>query len=466
MPSDPATAPPDDPAVVASPTGATPRPAPVTESNRIRLIDMLRGVALLGILLMNIPGFALPAFFEEPFKSNPADPNFWLRSFIIVFFEGKMRALFGMIFGAGVVLFVHGREKAGAPTALLFYRRMFWLVPFGLIHAHLILWIGDILYFYGICGMLVYPLRKLPVRVLVLAVPVVAILDFAANTAMYRQVRGVRIEYVAAVRARDTGAALNETQKQALERWRDLEKTLIPNREDAAKNAETLRSNYSQAAAWLRPIAWDLETKYLYTWLPDSLALMLFGVALLRAGFLTGEWSAGAYRRTALLGYGLGLPLVCVAHYLNTVHYPTHEATLARLETVATDWTGLIYPFQRILLVMAHVSALILTWRSGVLAWLLNRLAAVGQMAFTNYIMHSVLCTLIFFGYGLGWHGRVSYAGMYLVALAIWSFQLWLSPRWLARFRFGPLEWFWRTLTYLRIQPFGRREARTDLQAT
>src|SRR6516162_2723673 len=127
------------------------RPAPVAEADRVRLIDALRGVALLGILLMNIPGFAMPNYFSESFRNDPTNVNFWVNAVITVFFEGKMRALFGMVFGAGVLLFVMKKEQTGRSVTGLFYRRMFWLLVFGVIHAHLILWIGDILFLYGFC---------------------------------------------------------------------------------------------------------------------------------------------------------------------------------------------------------------------------------------------------------------------------------------------------------------------------
>src|SRR5882762_7876813 len=141
-------------------TPAPPAAAPVAETRRLKLIDALRGVALLGILLMNIPGFAMPNYFSESFRSDPTNVNFWVSAVISVVFEGKMRALFGMIFGAGVLLFITKKEQTGRPVTGLFYRRMFWLVIFGLVHAHLILWVGDILYLYGVCGMLVYLFRN------------------------------------------------------------------------------------------------------------------------------------------------------------------------------------------------------------------------------------------------------------------------------------------------------------------
>src|SRR5689334_15543463 len=164
---------------------APPAAAPVSEAERLRLIDALRGVALLGILLMNIPGFSMPDYFSESFKSDPTNVNFWVSAVISVVFEGKMRALFGMIFGAGVLLFVSKKERTGRSVTGLFYRRMFWLILFGLIHAHLILWIGDILYLYGICGMVVYLFRNVNPRYLVLGVPLVAAFDFTAGTLFY-----------------------------------------------------------------------------------------------------------------------------------------------------------------------------------------------------------------------------------------------------------------------------------------
>lgn len=161
---------------------AAPAADPATEAGRLRLIDALRGVALLGILLMNIPGFAMPDYYSESFKSNPENVNFWVSAVISVVFEGKMRALFGMAFGAGVLLFVSKKELAGRSVTGLFYRRMFWLVLFGLIHAHLVLWIGDILYLYGFCGMIVYLCRKVKPVYLVMGVPLVAVVDFTAGT--------------------------------------------------------------------------------------------------------------------------------------------------------------------------------------------------------------------------------------------------------------------------------------------
>jgi uncharacterized protein len=444
------------PAAAPIPAAAPAAAAPVSETQRLKLIDGLRGVALLGILLMNIPGFAMANYFSESFRSDPTNVNFWVSAVISVVFEGKMRALFGMIFGAGVVLFVTNKEQAGRSAAGLFYRRMLWLMLFGLIHAHLILWIGDILYLYSVCGMLVYPLRKIKPIYLVLAVPLVAVLDFTTGTLFYQHIRAQRIAYVEASAAAAANQPLTDSQKDALAQWRDLEKTLIPNREDARENTQKMKSDYGTVADHLRPLALKIETIFLPIMIWDSLALMLLGVALYQWGFLSGRWSNRDYGLVMAIGYGMGLPLAIYSFYHGYVYNPNHEATLARMELVPIQWVGLIYPFQRILLVMAHVAALILLYKSHYAQRLFRCLEAVGQMAFTNYIMQSVICTLFFFGYGLNYYAELEYYQIYFVVIAIWIVQLIVSPLWLRFFLFGPLEWLWRSLTYWKLQPFMR----------
>jgi uncharacterized protein len=440
-------------------TESPPRPsaAPVSEAQRLRLIDALRGVALLGILLMNIPGFAMPNYFSESFRSDPSNVNFWVNNVIGVVFEGKMRAMFGMVFGAGVLLFVLKKEQTGRPVTGLFYRRMFWLVLFGLIHAHLILWIGDILYLYGICGMIVYLFRNVKPAYLVLGVPLVAVADFTAGTLFYQSIRADRIAYVATTQAAAEGKSLTPDQEKSLERWREIEKSFIPNREDAKENTRKMKSDYATVAGYLRPLAFKIETMFLPIEVWDSLALMLLGLALYRWGFLSGQWANRHYWRVLAVGYGIGLPLAIYSHYHDYLQNPTIEARLQRMEAVPIQWVGLIYPFQRILLVMAHVSAIILLYKAGYVQGLFRRLEAVGQMAFTNYIMQSVICTLVFFGYGLNYYAELEFYQLFYVVIAIWVLQLIVSPLWLRYFYFGPLEWVWRSLTYWRLQPFIRR---------
>jgi uncharacterized protein len=436
-------------------------PAPVTEAERLKLIDALRGVAVMGILIVNIPSFSMPDYFSESFRSNPRTLNFWLSAVIEIFIEGKMRAMFGMLFGAGVVLFVTKGEKAGKSVTGLFYRRMFWLVVFGLIHSHLILWIGDILYLYGLCGMLIYLVRNVKSSYLCLGIPLVGLLSFGSGVIVYTYVRSLRLDYVDAKRAEAEAenVQLSEKQSKALANWREIEEKFIPNRDDARENTRKMKSNYSTVAARLRPMAFDFQTKFILFEIWDSIALMLLGIALYRRGYLQGNWSNQSYLNMMLFGYGIGLPLVTFSFYQGFLHHPNLEATLARMEQVPVDWVGLIYPFQRILLVLAHSSAIILLDKANVAPQLFRGLTAVGRMAFTNYIMQSVICTLFFFGYGLSFFAELDFYQIYFVVLAIWTLQLFLSPLWLTYFQFGPLEWLWRSLTYLNVQPLTRTAA-------
>jgi uncharacterized protein len=339
----------------------------------------------------------------------------------------------------------------------LFWRRRFWLVLVGLIHAHLSLGIGDILYLYGICGMLVYLFRRVKPAYLVLGVPLVAILDFTAGTLFYQHMRNERIAYVEASAAAAENKPLTEAQERALAQWRELEKTLIPNREDAKDNTRKMKSDYATVASHLRPLAWKIETLFLPVEIWDSLALMLLGLALYQWGFLTGQWSNRDYAKVAAIGYGIGLPLAAYSFYHSYLYSPNLETSLRRMELVPIEWVRLIYPFQRIALVMAHVAAIILLYKARYAQTLFRCLEAAGQMALSNYIMQSVICTLFFFGYGLNYYGELEFYQIYFVVLAIWIVQLILSPIWLRSFLFGPLEWVWRSLTYWKLQPLVRR---------
>ncbi len=431
--------------------------APVSESSRIVALDILRGVALLGILLMNMPGFSMAEYSSEAFKSNPEDINFWVRAVQNIVFEGKMRALFSAIFGAGIILFTINKERDGGSATLLFYRRMAWLAIFGLIHAHILLWAGEILYYYGVIGMLAFLFRKMKPVYLVMAIPLVAIVEFAASTMFLQGIRTQRFAYVEATTAQKNNQALTDAQNQALKEWREVEISLIPNKADAAEHTKLMKGDYSSVASYIRRISWDGQTKYLIFGIWDPLALMLLGIALYKWGFFTLQWSRAQYIKTMLIGYGIGLPLSMWEFYYNYINFPTLEASLLHIEQHAINWINLVYPVQRILLMMAHAALILIAVQANWFSWLLERLRAVGQMAFTNYIVHTLICTFIFFGYGLNYYAEVEYYKIYYVVLGIWMLQLIYSKPWLNRFLFGPLECVWRSLTYWKAQPMKRQ---------
>lgn len=432
-------------------------PKPAVLVNRIDIIDIIRGVALLGILLMNIPYFAMEDYFTEPWSQDTENANFWVHAVNSIFFEGKMRALFSMVFGAGILLFTMNKERSGKSATWLFYKRMIWLTLFGLAHAHLLLWIGDILYFYGVIGMIAFLFRKMKPKYLALGVPIVAVIGFVANTLFMQNIRSKYLEYKEVVSLQENGVELGEKELAALETWEEVRKEFIPDKDEVVVNTALMKGSYSEVASYIRPKAFDGQFKYLIFSIWDMLALMLLGMALYKWGFLTLQWTDAQYRKTMWIGYGIGLPLVIFSFVFNTIHFPNVEAGLAYIETHSINWVSLIYDFQRILIMMAHVALVMMLYKKGYLPRLMESLRAVGQMAFTNYITHSIICSLVFFGYGLSQYAEWEYYQLYYLVAGIWIFQLVASPIWLRKFLFGPMEWLWRCLTYGRLQPFVRK---------
>ncbi|WP_420150395.1 DUF418 domain-containing protein [Spirosoma sp.] len=430
---------------------------PVTLAERIKIIDILRGVALLGILLMNIPGFAMPERFTEAFRNNPHNINYWFNFFITVVFEGKMRALFSMVFGAGVLIFTTRKEQAGADrwtVAGLYYRRMGWLILFGLIHAHVLLWIGDILYGYGVCALVLFWFRKLTPGWLLGIALVLGSFDAITNQLFYSHIREQRLTYLDVVAAEKEVKPLTKAQQEAKKVWLETAKEFIPDKAEIEKNTRSMRGNYADVASYIRPLAFKFQTKYIFFTLWDALGLMILGMALFKWGFLTGKLPRQTYWRLLSIGYSLGLPIVLFNWWYG--HRFTNMT--AFLDSQAVNVGSFLYPVQRMLLVVAHVSALILLIQSGIAKKTFRTLGAVGQMAFSNYILQTLFCTFIFFGYGLGYFGYLQYYQLYGVVLIVWLANILFSIFWLRSFQFGPLEWAWRSLTYWRKQSLRRSD--------
>jgi uncharacterized protein len=190
---------------------------------------------------------------------------------------------------------------------------------------------------------------------------------------------------------------------------------------------------------------------YFGSW--DMLLMMFIGIVLLRWGFFSNKLSTTTYAITLLIGYGLGLPISYFYAVDAQVDWMLNVGpTVDNYRTVPFQ----LYDIRRVLLALGHASLLLLIYRSQVVPWLMRALTAVGQMAFTNYLMQSIICSLFFYGYGLGYYGKLAFHELYYVVGVVWVFQLIISPIWLQYFRFGPFEWLWRSLTYWKRQPMIR----------
>jgi uncharacterized protein len=427
---------------------------PEPAGQRISAVDVLRGVAVLGILLINIEDFGLPHADKSAAGTEwvgvymPTLGPRALAAWAIgrALFEGKLRAIFSMLFGAGAVLLTSRLEQRGdgARAADVYYRRTLWLLAFGLAHAYL-LWEGDILFSYAVSGLLLYPLRRLPARALIAAGLVLLSLSVprAALVAAHR--REIRAVAAQADAAEAAGLPLTRRQKDAQGEWEEIMEGFTPSPEALAESREDYHQGYARLFARRAELVATVESSDYYGWaFFDTVGMMLVGMGLLQRGVLTGARSRRFYLALCGLGFAGGLPIGAAASYALYAH---------RFDPVAVAWLTAAYDPARLLTALGHVGAVMLLVKAGRPRWLLGALGDVGRMALTSYLTTSLICTTLFNGYGLGLFGALRRHQLYLVVLGVWAFELLLARLWLRRFRFGPAEWAWRSLTYWRRQP-------------
>jgi uncharacterized protein len=404
-----------------------PAPAPVAQRDRVETLDVLRGFALLGILAMNVRAMAAPfsAYMYPYYPFDYTGANRLAYLFTSVVFDLKMMGLFSMLFGAGLLLYAAKPTSVGATPRALWFRRMGWLLAIGLVHAYLI-WDGDILVPYALCGMLLlWWVRQWPARRLAAAA---ALMLIAGAT---------------------LGASWGQMWDSMPPELRASESELwMPTREQSIAQLAALQGSYLQVIATRASFAFEAQTFVFATfffWRCGG--MMLLGMALWKWGFLSGRRETRDYALAAAICLPVGLALAAYGSaQLETIRYAMPERTVADL----WNYTGAV------LASVGYAATLILIVQSGALAGLRHALAAVGQMALTNYLMHSVIGAILFLGWGFGLAGRADYAEQLLFVAGVWLLQLIVSPVWLRQFRFGPAEWIWRSLTYWERQPMRR----------
>jgi uncharacterized protein len=404
---------------------------------RIATLDIVRGIAVMGILAMNIVAFAMPfQAYMNPAAyggAQGADLASWLFSFILI--DGKMRGLFSFLFGASMLLVIERAEAKGESAARVHYRRMIWLLVFGLIHLYFI-WFGDILNSYALVGMIAWWFRGLSPRALVrwgVGLVVVQLIVFVGLAA-------------AAFLLRDAAAS----DPAMVADWHDLESQfgIIAGPALANKMGLFHGSYEGLVGARLSDHAMAPITGVLmFGW--ETLAYFLFGMAALKTGFFRGEWAPARYRKWVLIGFGIGIPFYALLAWI-VIRDGFTVPMIFAVEMAAT------VPF-RPLMVVATAALIILATRRG--GALVDRVAAAGRAAFTNYLGTSILMTTLFYGYGLGLFGKLGRAELWIVVVAAWAVMLLWSKPWLERHRYGPFEWLWRSLSRGSLQPMRRREA-------
>jgi uncharacterized protein len=393
--------------------------APVAEGRRIKSLDVMRGFAVLGILAVNA------AYFSAPWQvaMNPASPplavtaaTLWSWLVMHVFFELKCITLFSMLFGAS--LYMVGGEREDSARGAVLRRRLLWLFAFGLIHG-LLIWYGDILFIYALTGFLVLFARSWPARALLTAGGVL----FAASVVM-GGVLGLMWDYVPAAKVemirREYWALPDDVIAEKIARYQ----------------AGVVSATSANIEGWLQFIQGGLFSLMLRT-----AGVMMIGMALFKAGFLSGNAPKWVY--TLTLGIGAASLLAIGWQALLNA-----EADFDFLHMqVRGLWANALLS---LFVAIGYASLFVLLVQAGA-RFVTEPLAAVGRMAFTNYIAQSLIMTTIFYGgRGFGLWGEADRVVLWGIVVAIWALQLIWSPLWLARFEMGPLEWAWRRLSYGR----------------
>jgi uncharacterized protein len=399
---------------------------------RIDGLDFLRGCAVMGILLANIVYFALPApALFNPFTigtQGAADLAAWLVTFLLV--DGKMRALFAMLLGASILLVMESAEMDGRDGMAAHRRRMLWLLPIGLLHFTLI-WSGDILVLLALCGL---------VATLFVRVETLGLIKLSLGLLLVQWL--VNLWHVLpAFWLRDTAASAGPGT-EAAQRWRDYADSIgigIGVGESGTVLAQLThyRSGYGAIVAErLGGIGAGLAGQLLYSG-PELLAFIALGMAMLKGGFLSGQWRAVQYgatwRRALIVGL---LPMLALGVWVLLLRDPLVA------QAAAFGWS---VPLRLPLAVGLAALAMEIAARAPDAAPV-RAVSAVGRLALSNYLLSSLVMTSLFYGYGAGLFGGHGRAALLLVVLAMWALMLVWSPLWRARLGQGPLERLWRRL--------------------
>ena len=425
---------------------------PVVESDRIESLDVLRGFSLLGILLMNIIGFGfVAAAYTVPGLMIQDGADLFAWGVIELVAEGSMRGLFSVLFGAGVILFL-GNKREG--RGWLHIKRTTWLLLFGLFNGYVLLWTGDILVTYALAGFLLYFLRNLEGRTLLRLAIGLTVLITLYNTASHFGIKYLRANAETAAAQQSADQPVPEDVAVLAAQWEDFKGEYALTDKMIEQEVAARGGSYERAFTWTAHHNTAILMSSLWSFLlPDALVMMILGMALYKLGVLQGQYAREVYAKLAAVGFAVGFAINGFEVWF--AYQSQFDLIDAFLKLAPT------YHLGRMAVTLGWIGLLLWFIKGG---WHSLRLAAVGRMALTNYLMQSLLCMLVFTGAGLGWVGQLQLWQVYGIVFPIWLFQLWLSLWWLKRYYYGPIEWLWRALTYGAFPTLRRSNAQNRAQ--
>jgi uncharacterized protein len=430
--------------------------APVRGRDRIAVIDVLRGIAILGIFFVNVPAMAGPisALIGDirTLGWSPADQQVWLA--MQTFLEGTQRGLLEMLFGAGLMVTAAKAMTAEGPVGVadLYIRRNLWLLAFGLIDIFGLLWVGDILHVYALCALALFPFRKLRVRWLVPLGLLLATVQLVFGAVEYVSRTELQATHAVAAEKQTKGEKLTKKETEAVKEWKKkvdriagkdpIEQKLVADEQKARAG-----SMGDYAGFWISTYLWFVGKGGLLGGVAEAFGTMLLGIAMWKLGFIQGKRSTRDYVIALVVAYGFGL----TARYVGGLERMTFAPGPKTL------W--MTQEYARIAVSIGHIALVNLLMRAAAGRKLLWPFLAAGQMAFSLYLMQQVIGIWILYSpIGLHLPGAQGWAHMAQIAAAVIAFQIVFANIWMRYFVSGPLEWVWRSLAYLRKQPFRRRE--------
>ena len=433
---------------------AGPSGGPIRKKDRIASLDVLRGVAVFGILANNIEDFAGPTGISggiplELLGKAAVHPGLDLAATVVqwLFVAGQMRALFSILFGAGVVLLIERvTRRAGAERAAdIFHRRNMWLLLIGLTHGSLI-WFGDVTLQYAIIALLfLYPLRHIAAKYLIV---VGLVISFTATTvSRLVLVDPAKVMHIAALQegasvARSEHRPLTQPQLDAANAAVAADRKTL--QLSSTENVEGRRGYFRTEPGNARSQVEFYTLLFTSGLIFEVVGFMIAGMGLYKIGFLTARLSGSTYAAIAALGYAIAIPLILLGLY---------QASRTGFSTASvTKWLDFPYSVHQIPGVLATSSVVLLVIRKGVMLPVQRGLATVGRMALSNYVLSSLICQVLFRWGPDPLYGRLEYYQYFFIVAVVWVVQLTGSILWLRVFEFGPLEWLWRSLTYWQRQ--------------
>lgn len=430
------------------------QPTAILTKDRNFTIDVMRGIAVLGILLMNIPGYASHQFFlfwGDVLAGETTTNGFIFKSAMLLF-DGRMRGLFTILFGAGIMLFIENKKVQSIQVADAYFKRMTWLMVFGLVDSFLLLWRGDILFEYALCGIFVFVFRTARVRYLILTSALLFTIfslqegqnfyKYKKRSEVYKQ---VELKLANGQKVSEEQMSQHDDFKNVLERHYPFSNEIINSTAKEITDDYLLhRSGYADIFVKHAEDTTNYLNNVFLSIFSESFAAILLGMAMFKFGFFHGRLKKRTYWIIAIVGTVVGLALVALNMKLQV-------RTQAELwEAYKWRFFSIVYIQHagRILSMIGYAGIIYLMCTSVKLVPYLRMFANTGRMALTNYLMQTVLCSLYFFGFGLGFYGEYQAKGLLVFVIVIWIIQIIYSNIYLSYYRMGPVEWLWKRLTY------------------